>query len=244
MKKSLFTLFMIIVGLSSLTASAETRVLNISQPFSSLDTSGGVKVIYQPTTGSQRTVKIEGVADRIDKVEVRISGNTLKISPKRDSLGNRSGNRIKGVIVTVTAPLVNDIEASSGSSVNCKSASANGKKMEIDASSGASVSVQNISCRKLEAEASSGASIKLLSVTADKISLDASSGANISAQKVTAKDSDCEASSGASINIAGTSTKGSFTASSGGAINGASFSVKESRVSKSIGGAIKLSSRK
>ena len=186
MKKSLFTLFMLIIGLAAFTSGAETRVINIKQSFSSLDTSAGVKVIYQPASGNQPTVKITGEADQISKIDVRISGNTLKISPKPNPLGSRKGNLIKGVVVTVTAPMVNEIEASSGSSVKCNTTvSAGGKKIELEASSGASISLAGISCRKLEAEASSGASIEVKSVIADKISMDVSSGASISAPNKT-----------------------------------------------------------
>lgn len=245
MKKSIFTLFLLIAGLAAFTAEAETRVLNIRQSFSALDASAGVKVIYQPTSGGQSTVKITGDTKRINEVDVRISGKTLKISPKPDRMGSRSGNRIKGVVVTVIAPMVNDIEASSGASIRCNTTmSANGRKMEIDASSGAAVSLTSVNCRKIEVDASSGSAVSIKTLNADKAELEVSSGASISLSTATTKDIDCEASSGATIKLGGgSSIKGSFSASSGGAIKGSTFTVRNSRIDKSVGGSIKLNAR-
>ena len=121
--------------------SAETRIVNIRQPFSELDASAGVKIVYQPGSRNNPTVKISGDSKRIANVDVRISGKTLKISPKRDQRGNRNGSQIKGVIVTVNAPMVNNIDVSSGASVRCDvPISIASRKMEFDASSGASIS--------------------------------------------------------------------------------------------------------
>lgn len=245
MKKSIFTLFLLIAGLAAFTAEAETRVLNIKQSFSALDASAGVKIIYQPTSGGQRTVKITGDTKRINEVDVRISGKTLKISPKANKMGSRSGNRIKGVVVTVIAPMVDDIEASSGASIRCNTAMNTGsKKMEIDVSSGAVVNFSAISCRKIEVDASSGSVVNIKSLNADKAELDVSSGAAISLSTATTKDIDCEASSGATIKLGGgTSVKGSFSASSGGSIKGSTFTVRDSRIDKSVGGSIRLNTR-
>ncbi len=150
MKKSLISFLFLFLGLGLLSMSAETRIVNIRQPFSELDASAGVKIVYQPGSRNNPTVKISGDSKRIANVDVRISGKTLKISPKRDQRGNRNGSQIKGVIVTVNAPMVNNIDVSSGASVRCDvPISIASRKMEFDASSGASISFAAVDCSRL-----------------------------------------------------------------------------------------------
>ncbi len=244
MKKSLISFLFLFLGLGLLSLSAETRIVNIRQPFSELDASAGVKIVYQPGSRNNPTVKISGDSKRIANVDVRISGKTLKISPKRDQRGNRNGSQIKGVIVTVNAPMVNNIDVSSGASVRCDvPISIASRKMEFDASSGASISFAAVDCSKIELDASSGAGISIKKLKANKAELDVSSGAGISVNNVSTASIECDASSGGSIKLAGISTKGSFSASSGGSIKASGLSVRNSKVDKSIGGSIRVNSQ-
>lgn len=244
MKKSLITLLFLVLGLGAFSASAETKIVNIRQPFTELDASAGVKIIYQPGNRNNPTVKISGDSKRIANIDVRISGKTLKISPKRDRFGNRNGSQIKGVIVTVSAPMVNEIDASAGASVRCDvPISISSRKMEFDVSSGASISFASIDCSRIELDASSGAEINIKKLKANKAELDVSSGAGISVNNVSTASIDCDASSGGSIKVAGISTKGSFSASSGGSIKASGLTVRNSKVDKSIGGSIRVNSQ-
>ena len=195
MKKSLISFLFLFLGLGLLSLSAETRIVNIRQPFSELDASAGVKIVYQPGSRNNPTVKISGDSKRIANVDVRISGKTLKISPKRDQRGNRNGSQIKGVIVTVNAPMVNNIYVSSGASVRCDvPISIASRKMEFDASSGASISFAAVDCSKIELDASSGAGISIKKLKANKAELDVSSGAGISVNNVSTASIECDAS--------------------------------------------------
>ena len=245
MKKSIFTLFLLIAGLAAFTAEAETRVLNIKQSFSALDASAGVKIIYQPTSGGQRTVKITGDTKRINEVDVRISGKTLKISPKANKMGSRSGNRIKGVVVTVIAPMVDDPPPPTPPPAPPPpQRNPRRKKREKEAPAGAAPTPPPHSYRRMEGDASPGSVVNTKSLKPNKPKHAVSSGAAISLSTATTKDIDCEASSGATIKLGGgTSVKGSFSASSGGAIKGSTFTVRDSRIDKSVGGSIRLNTR-
>lgn len=230
MKKSLLTFAVFALGLGLFSASADTKTLTLNQSFSELETSAGVNVVYKPTNGGHATITISGDSKRIEQVDVRLKGKTLKIAPKRDANGSRQGNTVKGVLITVNAPIVSDIDASSGSSVKCTTPiSAPSRKFEFDASSGANISFTSIACRSIELDASSGAGISVKTLKATKAELDASSGASVSVTSASNTDTSCEASSGASIKIAGTSEKGYFEASSGGSIKGNSFNVRNAR---------------
>lgn len=244
MKKSLFSLVMLLLGLAALSASAETRTLTIKQPFTELDASAGVKIIYQPSNASPATVKITGDADRVANLDVRVSGKTLKISPKRDAMGNRQGSRIKGVVVTLNAPMLNSIDVSSGASVTCNATMSlpNGK-LDLEASSGADIKLAAVNCRSLEAESSSGADIIVKNIKADKTEAEASSGASINFISLSTQAIDCEVSSGASIKLAGNATKGTFDASSGGSIKGSSLTVRTSKIKKSSGGSVRVNTK-
>lgn len=244
MKKSLFTLFMLIVGFGVLSSTAATRIVNIRQSFTELDASAGVKIIYKPVSSGSSSVRISGDAKKIENVDVRVSGRTLKIGPKRDKRGNRNGSQIKGVVVTVTAPMVNEIDASSGSSVRCDVAvSMTSRKIELDASSGASITFNSLNCGRIELDASSGANISVKRLKSDKAELDVSSGAGINVNSVSTANIDCDASSGGSIKLAGMATKGSFSASSGGSIKASGLTVRNSKVDKSVGGSIRVNAR-
>lgn len=236
---------MLVLGLTTaLSASAETRSVTIKQAFTELDASGGVKILYQPSNSTTSTIKITGDAKRVANVDVRVSGKALKISPKRDASGNRNGNTIKGVVVTVNAPMLSEIEVSSGASVTCNATMSlpNGK-LELEASSGADIKLAAVNCRSLDVETSSGASISVKNAKSSKANVEASSGSSINLTSISTQSIDCEASSGADIKLAGNATKGSFEASSGGSIKGASLTVRNSKIKKSAGGSIRINSK-
>ncbi|MCM1076777.1 MAG: DUF2807 domain-containing protein [Bacteroides sp.] len=243
MKKSLFSLVIMLIGFGAAALSAETKNVNITQQFSELDLSAGVNVTYKPSSTTGCVVTITGEASRIENVDVRVSGKTLKISPKRDRNGNRNGKKIKGVTITVTAPMVNDIETSSGASFNCNATiSLPSAKMELEASSGSSINFSSLNCRDMEIDASSGADVSIKNLTADNAEIEVSSGAAINVAKITAKNIVCDASSGGDIKVAGNSTNGIFSASSGGVVKASSLTVRNSKVKKSSGGSISVKS--
>lgn len=243
MKKSLITLVMLIVGLGAFSSSADTKTLTLKKSFSELEISAGVNIVYKPITSGTATVAITGDAKRIELIDVEIIGKTLNISPKPNTFGVRNGDRLKGVTITLTAPIINEIEASSGSSIRCNTAiSAPNRKIDFEANSGASISFSSLNCKSIDIDASSGASISVKALHATKADIEVSSGASITVSNAVATEAECEASSGGSLRIAGNADKGSFSASSGGSIKASSFTVRNSHVNKQISGSISLKS--
>ncbi len=234
---------MLVLGLGAFSSSADTKTLTLKKSFSELEISAGVNIVYKPIASGTATVAITGDAKRIELVDVQIIGKTLNISPKADRFGNHSGNKIKGVTITLTAPIISDIEASSGASIRCNTAiSAPTKKFEFEAGSGASISFSSLNCKSIELDASSGASINIKSLHATRAELEVSSGATLKVSNAVTTDAECEASSGGTLSIAGNSDKGSFSASSGGSIKASSFTVRNSRIDKHVSGSISIKS--
>ncbi len=243
MKKSLLALFVLSLGLLSPEVSAATKNLKISKNINSIEASAGVNVIYRPTNGPA-SVTISGDTKRIDLIELKTSGKTLEISPKTTGFGRKNGKRLKGITITVHAPIVSSIEASSSASVRCVSGiSAVNKKIELEASSGASISFSSILCKSFDAETSSGGSVTVKSLQANSSEFEATSGSSINIASIKTSKIECDASSGSSITLRGCADYGSFEAESGGSIHGQHLSVKDAKIDKSISGSVKLSRR-
>lgn len=237
LKKSFLSILFLTVGLL---ASAETKTLKIIKTIDAIEASAGVYVIYKPTTGGNTNISISGDAKRIDFIDVKVSGKTLEIHPKHN-WGNRKQN-ISGVTVTVTAPIVRDVEVSSGATIKCTNAiSSAQKKISLEASSAGKISFSSLTASELDIEASSGASISTTNLTATRIELEASSGAHVKATSVKADRLDCEASSAGSINItSGNANRGDFEASSAGSIKAPGLKVNHSSIDKSSAGSVKI----
>ncbi|MCM1354935.1 MAG: DUF2807 domain-containing protein [Staphylococcus sp.] len=244
MKKSIFALIILTLGLCSLSAMADTKILTLKKSFTALETSAGVNVVYKPTSGNgYGTITLSGDANRIENVDVKIKSNKLKISVKSKN-GIKSGNHIKGVLITINAPMAMDFDASSGSHIRCATPIQMGTaKMDLEASSGASINFAGITCNAVDLDASSGASIKIKALRTNKASLDASSGSGISLTMANIGTCNSDASSGASIKLSGKAQKGFFSASSGGSIRGKGFIVKDAKIDRSLSGSVKIDSK-
>lgn len=237
LKKSFLSILCLTVGLI---ASAETKTLKINKTIDAIEASAGVSVIYKPTTGGNTNVSISGDAKRIDIIDVKVSGKTLEIYPKHNR-GNKKQN-ISGVTVTVTGPIVREVEVSSGATIKCTNAiSSSTKKINLEASSAGKISFSSLTASELDIEASSGASISVANLIATRIDMEASSGSQIKAASVKAERLDCEASSAGSINInSGNVNRGDFEASSAGSIKAPGLKVNHSSIDKSSAGSVKI----
>lgn len=238
LKKSLLSIVCLTIGLI---ASAETKVLKISKSIESIQASAGVNVIYKPTTGGNTNVAITGDAKRIDYIDIKVSGKTLEISPKRD--GKNSNKRIGGVTVTVTAPIVRSVEVSSGARLKCRtSISSSKKKISLEASSAGKIVFSSVTASEIDIEASSGASVTTNNLNASRIELEATSGASIKTSTVKTDRISCEASSAGSISItSGQADRGNFEASSAGSVKASGLKVNSFSIEKSSAGSVKIS---
>lgn len=178
---------------------------------SALDVTAGMSVNY--VQSNELKAVVEAPQNVVDLIMTEVSGSTLKIYPKQSVRGAYS------MRVTVFAPMIVkfdvaagssvavekgytaadkkvDVEVSSGATMTVASVQAAG--FDVECSSGASCSVDGIMVGQLQGEASSGASLHL-GGTASAVQLSGSSGAAITAGDLKADGGSLKASSGASI---------------------------------------------
>ncbi len=175
-------------------------------------------------TGIDVSSAIEVTLEQSDKTEIIVEAddnlqNTIVTEVKDGKLiiSNKSYINIQNGIrkVLVKMPIIDNLEASSASSIKSKN-TITGNQIYIQSSSAATINlnleIDTINCKsssgstiklkgmalKVETQASSGSSIKCFRLLANEVIADASSGANIEVHP--ALSLKAEASSGASIN--------------------------------------------
>ena len=210
----------------------ETRTYDVA-PFTGLDVATGIQVVF--TTGGVQSVVAENENGVWDKLEVKVKDDTLHLQRKYQSWG--WGKKKEQYKVTVTAPQIDRVETSSGSSV--KGSGVSGDRVVIDTSSGSSVRISDISAGELTLDTSSGASVTL-SGSCSNVSADTSSGSSLRAQDMVCNAADLEASSGSSLSITATE-RVNADASSGSSIN-VSGSPSDREIDKSSGASVNIRS--
>lgn len=195
----------------------------------SIDTSSGIRVEY--TQGSETSVMLTAPDNIIDDVEVTVKNGELNCGMKTKRRVN------KPITVTVTSPGVDDLEASSGSSIKIAAGlDMPGSEMEISVSSGARIDVNKISAESIEADASSGSALRIDGAKATTMAFSTSSGSSMRVESITAGSVTGKASSGSSMGVSGTTKYVELRASSGSSLSGRSL-VAETGLLKSSSGA-------
>ncbi|MDX1292507.1 MAG: DUF2807 domain-containing protein [Hyphomonas sp.] len=189
------------------TASADTtRVYNLSG-FDELDIAAGIEVKF--TRAPEHSITADFERGGPEDVKVRLDGERLYLSRK----STRGWGKKVRVKFTVTAPELNEIEASSGSSLLAEGLESG--PMEIDVSSGAAVSVHG-ECTSLEIKASSGGRANAKGLACQSVEAKASSGGSITAYA--SESATSKTSSGGNVDIYGNPASRSANKSiSGGA---------------------------
>lgn len=186
---------------------SETRQL---RNFNELDVSAGIKVtlVAASKTYAEVTVSKTDLDDLITEVD----GGELTIKWKSNNWGSYKNNRKGSVTLYYTE--LNEIEASSGSSVKSEN-TISSNSFSIDASSGSAIDI-SLDVSALEVDASSGCNVTV-SGSANELDVDASSGSYCGLKELKSKIANANASSGAAIKLYVTE---SFTAdvSSGASI--------------------------
>ena len=108
-----------------------------------------------------------------DDIKIRMDDDRLYVSRKSGGLWKDNKAR---VTVFVTAPEIEELKASSGSSL--KASGLTSPELEVDVSSGASVKLSG-TCGELEIDASSGASLSAKELQCQSVEVSANSGASI-----------------------------------------------------------------
>jgi hypothetical protein len=191
MRKALFTSLCIAL-LAVAPARADTTQAYDFSGFDALDISAGVEVIYEASP--QYAVVIDFTEGGPDDMKLRQDGTRLYIAQKTTSSWRK---RIRAV-VRVASPELNEIEASSGSSIHATGIDAD--ILVLDASSGASIDSEG-RCGSLKIVANSGGSADAKTVICQKVAANASSGGSVSAYA--AVEAKSHTSSGGSVDIYG-----------------------------------------
>ncbi len=211
-------------------AAAETRAYDVPG-FSRIDVSAGLTLVYE--AGAGQSVVAETDTGDFDKLSVAVEGDTLVL--KRTGRDwNWGGNNRNRFTITVGAPAISGLEASSGSSATAngfagsaieiaansgaslRASGIEGSEVSLDVSSGASLSAAG-SCGTARLDASSGASLNAETLRCSAVIADASSGASIEAYASVSVDG--EASSGGRVSVTGGATDVTVDKSSGGSVS-------------------------
>jgi hypothetical protein len=191
-------------------AFAETKSYNLSG-FNSVDISAGLSA--KIVAGGTYSVRAEAAPEVLDRLDIRVEGGVLVLG-RKPQMGwgwNKSSGK---VTIYVSAPKIDGVEASSGSSASATGIDA--EAFRADVSSGASLDVSGV-CGTLRSDASSGASLNARDLKCKSVSADASSGASISAYASERLDAD--ASSGGSVSVKGGPKEVNTDRSSGGSVS-------------------------
>jgi hypothetical protein len=200
------------------------------------------RTVTEKFTGIDVSSAIEVTLEQADKVEVIVEAddnllNTIKTEVKNGKLviSNESYVTIRNGTrrVTVKMPIIEDLEASSASSITnkntlkgnqifIKSSSAGSIKLDLEmdaitckSSSGSSIELKGLAMQ-LDTQASSGSTTKCFKLLANSIVADASSGSSIDVHPIVSLKA--EASSGASIEYNSVPKNLQKKSSSGGSV--------------------------
>ena len=175
------------------TANAETRNYDVGA-FDAIDISAGLDLSFE--TGTAQSVSVENTKGDFSDIDVLVRGDTLVLKRKKQNWG--WNNRRLKYSITVTAPQISGVEASSGSDVSGSGMS--GEQVFVDVSSGADVSITGIDGGTVTVETSSG-SDATVSGTWLTVRAESSSGSDLTARDLICQDGYADASSGSDISI-------------------------------------------
>jgi len=228
MIRTLTATSLIALGLAG-AASAETRTFDVGS-FTNIDISAGLDLSFDE--GASQSISVENKKGDFSDIEVLVKGDTLVLKRKKNNWG--WGRKRERYDITVTAPVINGVEASSGSDVTGRGMS--GSDVSVDVSSGADVTVTDVSggtvriqtssgsdasvsgtCSNVDAQASSGSDLEARGLVCQNGQADASSGSDISIYVTGSVDA--EASSGADVDVYGSPTDVNSDKSSGGSVS-------------------------
>ena len=162
----------------------------ISATFTDIKVSNGIELHLN--TGSKNKVTVEADENLLGLIKTKIEDGVLKVYSEKNMY------RAKSKKVYVTIIQLNNVEASSGSSVLSKD-TFNTKSAKIKASSGADISIA-LNSETIETKTSSGADIKI-SGKAINHNATASSGSSINAYNLKSTHVVANANSGGDIDI-------------------------------------------
>lgn len=216
-------------------ADAVTTYTVPAKKVTEIETSCGLKVIYRQASETSVSVSTPEETKPYLRVTVDYNG-TLNAT-----LVNNRPKKIKGknVVITVTAPMVTDFEASSAAKIECpEMINAAGKKIDIEASSAAAIKMAGVKAASLDCESSSAASITISSASVNDIDAEISSAANLNIANISGDKLNVEASSASNAIFSGTVEYANLEATSMAIINVPKLKAKNLSIDKNSGGSV------
>ncbi len=175
-------------------ASAESRTYDVGA-FNNIDISAGLDLEF--TAGEAQSISVENAKGDFSDIEVIVRGDTLVLKRKKNMNWGWNRKRLRYGI-TVSAPQISGLEASSGSDVSGRNMS--GSEIRIDVSSGSDVTVAGVDGGTVMIETSSGSDASV-SGTCVTVRADSSSGSDLDARDLRCQNGYADASSGSDISI-------------------------------------------
>lgn len=191
-----------------------TETVNVKK-LSAIDTSLGVKVIY--TQGNSSSATVSAPKDIMKYIKVKANGSTLECYVDHEYQIQSGMDR---VVVKVTAPEIYKFDASTGGSIEVNSAvELSGETVEMDTSTGATISFKSLICKDLDCDSSTAGIINVSDL-------------------LCSKEVEAGASTGGVVNLSGKSSKVDYSASTGGVINSSALVAYEGEADASTGGVV------
>lgn len=174
-------------------ASAETRTYDVGS-FTKIDISAGLDLTFE--AGGAQSITVENQKGDFSDIEVLVKGDTLVLKRAKNNWG--WGRKRERYGISVSAPVISGVEASSGSDVAGRGMS--GDDIFVDVSSGADVTVTSVAGGTVSISTSSGSDASV-SGTCQTVRADSSSGSDLDARDLVCQNGRADASSGSDIAI-------------------------------------------
>lgn len=163
----------------------------VTAAFTKIEVENGIELIVEQA--ELASIVVEADDNIIDDITTKISNGTLKIELEKNVFRNISVRK-----VTVKLPVIHEIESSSAATVTSQNI-LKSDYLKLDASSASEITIK-VESDKVAASASSGSEITLEGLALE-LEVDASSGSTINAEKLEANNVNADASSGASVEV-------------------------------------------
>ena len=211
----------------------QTRTVNASG-FDAIE-AAMVKVVYTPGAGNG-TVTINAPESVMEYVEVEVRRGTLKCRIRE---GYSVRNGADQITVTVTAPGVDDFEASLSAAIQVSGAIST-RELEASASTSGRVTFGNVSCTSdVELGATTSGRVTIAALQCDDLEIETSTSGNVSVATATCTSVDAEASTSGSVTIAGgRADKATYSATTSGSIDASALNAHRGSADASTGGSI------
>lgn len=168
-----------------------TETRNVTGTFKNIKVSNAIDLVIEQSDITEITVEADDNLQAV--ITTKIENGVLIIKSSSSSFRNATSKK-----VTVKMPIIEDLDASSASTVTCKNV-IKGENISLSTSSAANINLK-IESDNIYCDSSSGSEI-IISGKALKLDTSSSSGSSIHAEDLMANEVIADASSGSSINL-------------------------------------------